>query len=94
MLCDFLPAFDLADRVIVTEIYPAGEQPITGVSGRQIAEGIARRGRAEVLYAPRKEEVPDLVVDLARPGDLVITMGAGDIWKACEEIVRRLQEKA
>ena len=93
LLSDFLPAFDLADRVIVTEIYPAGEQPIAGVSGRQIAEGIARRRRPEVLYAPRKEDVPDLVVDLARPGDLVITMGAGDIWKACEEIVRRLGER-
>lgn len=91
LLSDFLPAFDLADQVIITEIYPAGEPPIAGVSGRQIAEGIARRGRPEVLYAPRREEVSDLVVDLARPGDLVITMGAGDIWKACEEIVRRLQ---
>jgi UDP-N-acetylmuramate--alanine ligase len=93
LLPDFLPAFDLADRIIVTEIYPAGEAPIANVSGRQIAEGIARRGGPQILYVPRKEEIPDLVVDLARPGDLVITMGAGDIWKACEEIVRRLEER-
>ena len=92
LLSDFLPAFDLADRVIVTEIYPAGEAPIAGVSGRQIVEGLTRRGRAEVLYIERKEEVPDLVIEQARPGDLVITMGAGDIWKACDEIVRRLEQ--
>jgi UDP-N-acetylmuramate--alanine ligase len=91
LLSDFVPAFDFADRVIVTEIYPAGEAPIAGVSGRQIAEGIGRRGRPEVLFVERKEEVPELVLDLARPGDLVITMGAGDIWKACEEIVDRLE---
>jgi len=94
LLSDFVSAFDLADRVIVTEIYPAGEAPIAGVSGRQIAEGIGRRGRPEVLFVERKEEVPDLVLELARPGDLVITMGAGDIWKACEEIVHRLEAGA
>jgi len=92
LLSEFLPAFDLADRLIVTEIYPAGEAPIAGVSGRQIAEGVARRGGPEVLYVQRKEEIPGLVAEMARPGDMIITMGAGDIWKACEEIVRRLQE--
>ena len=92
LLSDFLQAFDLADRVIVTGIYPAGEAPIAGVSGRQIAEGVARQGRAEVLYIERKEEIPDLVIELARPGDLVMTMGAGDIWKTCDEIVRLLEQ--
>lgn len=90
LLSDFPPAFDLADRVVATGIYPAGEAPLAGISGRQIADGIARRGRAQVLYTERKEEVADLVIEMARPGDLVITMGAGDIWKVCEEIVRRL----
>jgi UDP-N-acetylmuramate--alanine ligase len=93
LLSEFLPAFDLADRLILTEIYPAGETPIAGISGRQIAEGVARRGGPEVLYAQRKEEIPELVTEMARPGDLIITMGAGDIWKACDEIVRRLEER-
>jgi UDP-N-acetylmuramate--alanine ligase len=93
LLSEFLPAFDLADLLIVTDIYPAGEAPIPGISGRVIAEGIARRGGPEVLYMSSKEDVPDHVVALARPGDLVITMGAGDIWKASEEIVRRLEER-
>jgi UDP-N-acetylmuramate--alanine ligase len=90
LLPEFLTAFDLADRVIVTDIYPAGEPPIPGVSGRQIAEGLAQRGRTEVSYVSRRDEAGGLVVELARPGDLVITMGAGDIWKVSEEIVRLL----
>jgi UDP-N-acetylmuramate--alanine ligase len=91
LLPDFVEAFDLAHRVIVTEIYPAGEAPIAGVSGRQIAEGIERRGRPEVRFVDRKDQVPEMVRELARPGDMVLTMGAGDIWKACEQIVRRLE---
>jgi UDP-N-acetylmuramate--alanine ligase len=90
LLSEFVMAFDLADRVIVTDIYPAGEPPIPGVSGRQIAEGLAQRGRTEVSYVSRRDEAGGLVVELARPGDLVITMGAGDIWKVSEEIVRLL----
>jgi UDP-N-acetylmuramate--alanine ligase len=94
LLADFVEAFDLAHRVIVTEIYPAGEAPIAGVSGRQIAEGITRRGRPEVRFVDGKDEVPEMVRELARPGDMVITMGAGDIWKACELIVRCLEAGA
>ncbi|MBZ0160722.1 UDP-N-acetylmuramate--L-alanine ligase [Candidatus Methylomirabilis sp.] len=93
LLHEFAPAFDLADQVIITEIYPAGEAPIDGVSGRRLADGIAGRGRSKVLYVERKEEIPDRVVDLARPGDLVITMGAGDIWKTGEQIVNRLEDR-
>jgi UDP-N-acetylmuramate--alanine ligase len=93
LLPEFASAFDLADQVIITEIYPAGEAPIAGVSGRQIADGVADRNRPKVLYVERKEEIPDRVVELARPGDLVITMGAGDIWKAGEQIINRLQER-
>ncbi len=91
LLAEFPPAFDLADRVCVTEIYPAGESPIAGVTGRQIADGIARRGRPDVLFIEHKEDIATLVVELARPGDLIITMGACDISKACEEILHRLE---
>ena len=92
LLHEFTSAFDLADQVIITEIYPAGEAPIAGVSGRQMADGVIGRNGPKVLYVERKEEIPDRVVDLARPGDVVITMGAGDIWKAGDEIVRRLKD--
>jgi UDP-N-acetylmuramate--alanine ligase len=94
LLPEFASAFDVADQVIITGIYPAGEAPIAGVSGRQIADGVVGRKGPEVLYVERKEEIPDRVVELARPGDLVITMGAGDIWKAGEQIIDRLQPSA
>jgi UDP-N-acetylmuramate--alanine ligase len=93
LLPEFAAAFDAADHVIITEIYPAGEAPIPGVSGRQIADAVVGRSNARVLYVERKEEIPDRVVSLARPGDLIITMGAGDIWKAGEQIINRLQER-
>lgn len=94
LLHEFTSAFDLADQVIITEIYPAGEAPIVGVSGRQMADGVIGRNGPKVIHVERKEEIAGRVVDLARPGDLVVTMGAGDIWKASDEIVRRLNEAA
>jgi len=88
---DFATAFYQADRLFVTEIYPAGEQPIPGVHGGQIAEEVKEHGHKSVTYVPVKEDLVDAVLAVARPGDIVLTMGAGDIWKIGEEIVRRLE---
>jgi UDP-N-acetylmuramate--alanine ligase len=90
---EFATAFYQADRLFVTEIYPAGEPPIPGVHGGQIAEGAKGHGHKSVTYVPVKEELPEAVTAVARPGDMVLTMGAGDIWKVGEEIVRRLQRE-
>jgi UDP-N-acetylmuramate--alanine ligase len=91
LLRDFFTAFYQADRLFVTEIYPAGEPPIAGVSGQQIAEGVALHGHKSVTYIAPKEDLGDAVLAAVRPGDIVLTMGAGDIWKVGEEIVRRLE---
>jgi UDP-N-acetylmuramate--alanine ligase len=90
LLRDFSTAFYQADVVIVTEVYAAGEPVIPGVSGRQIAEGALEHGHRNVTFVKDKEAVPDLLLPVLRPGDLVITMGAGDIWQIGEEIMRRL----
>ncbi len=90
LLQEFFTAFYQADRLFVTEIYPAGEPPIPGVSGRQIAEGVAGHGHRNVTYLPAKEELADAVLGVVRPGDMVITLGAGDIWRVAEEVARRL----
>jgi len=90
LLRDFSTAFYQADVVIVTEVYAAGEAVIPGVSGRQIAEGALEHGHRNVTFVKDKEAVPDLLLPVLRPGDLVITMGAGDIWQIGEEIMRRL----
>ncbi len=90
LLQEFATAFYQADRLFVTEIYPAGERPIPGVHGGQIAEAVTHHGHKSVIYVPVKEDLVDAVLAVARPGDIVMTMGAGDIWKIGEEIVRKL----
>jgi UDP-N-acetylmuramate--alanine ligase len=91
LLKEFWTAFYQADVLLVTEIYPAGEPPIPGVSGRQIAEGVAEHGHRNVTFVPRREDLAAAAVAAAQPGDMIFTLGAGDIWRTGEEIVRRLE---
>lgn len=88
---EFAGAFDQADEVVLTEIYaPPGERPIEGVTGRALADEVRRRGGASVHFVPAREQVADLVLSLVRSGDVVVTMGAGDIWKVAYELAERL----
>jgi UDP-N-acetylmuramate--alanine ligase len=91
LLQEFATAFYQADRLFVTEIYPAGERPIPGVHGGQIAEAVANHGHKSVTYIRAKEDLVGAVLAVARPGDVVLTMGAGDIWKIGEQIVQILE---
>jgi len=76
----FGSAFDHADVAVVTEVYGAGEEPRPGVSGKLVADEILRRHPGKnVAYLPRAADIVDWLRDTAREGDLVITMGAGDI---------------
>lgn len=91
LLGEFSTAFYQADRLFVTEIYPAGEAPIPGVSGRQIADGVAGHGHRHVTYVADKSELAKAVLDQVTPGDMVLTLGAGDVWRVGEEILDRLR---
>ena len=82
-------ALAAADLVIVTEIYAAREQPMAGVSGRQVADA-ARRAGVEVRFEPTRAEVGRRVYESLAPGDVVITLGAGDITRVGPELVRWL----
>lgn len=88
---EFAHAFDDADVVFMTEVYPAGEQPIPGVSGARLAETITSAGHPSVTFIEQKETLPDQVLPFLKSGDLVLTMGAGDIWKAGTAILARLE---
>jgi UDP-N-acetylmuramate--alanine ligase len=88
---EFTHAFDQADVVFMTEIYAAGEQAIPGVSGAKLAEVVRTVGHPSVTFVERKESLPDQVMPHLKPGDLVLTLGAGDIWKAGTGIVARLE---
>ncbi len=88
---EFGGAFREADRVWVLDVYPAGEAPIAGVSGRTVVESALEQGSAHVAYAPDAFAVVAAVVAEARPGDLVLTLGAGDVWKLADEILGLLR---
>lgn len=86
----FGPAFDSADSVLITEIYSAGEDPIPGVTGRSVLDEIRKNGK------PHSEFVPDLetgcasAVKMAKKGDFILTLGAGDVGKCGERILALL----
>jgi UDP-N-acetylmuramate--alanine ligase len=92
---DFGRAFFNADVLVITDVYPAREEPIQGVSGELIANAAKEFGHKQVHYVPDKKEVPAYLMTITRPGDMVITMGAGDIWKFGEEFIslRKAAEK-
>ena len=84
---DFGRAFFNADVLIVTDVYPAREEPIQGVTGELIANAAKEVGHKQVHYVPEKKDVPGYLMTITRPGDMVITMGAGDIWKFGEQFI-------
>jgi UDP-N-acetylmuramate--alanine ligase len=88
LLEEFGGAFFLADMVIVTDIYAAGEDPIPGVDGSLIADALVRHGHPAAIYEPRREKLPKLLGDTLRQGDILVTLGAGDIWKVGDALVR------
>jgi len=89
---DFLTAFYDADILILTDIYPAGEDPIEGVEAKALFEGLREYGHKDVTYLVDKKEIIEYLLRIIAPGDLVITLGAGDIWQVSEELVNRLNE--
>jgi UDP-N-acetylmuramate--alanine ligase len=84
---DFGPAFAEADVVVVTDVYPAGEPPLPGVSGLLVADAVAAaRGGRDVHYAASRAELVAVLGDLLAPGDLCLTLGAGDLTTLPDEL--------
>lgn len=79
-----------ADSVIVTSIYGAGEEPISGVTAELVVKAALQSGHRDVTYIADKGEIADRLVKILRQGDLLVTLGAGDVWKVGEEVLRRL----
>jgi UDP-N-acetylmuramate--alanine ligase len=90
---DFTRCFNKADLLIVTEVYPAGEQPIPGANGQALAEAVRAHGHHAVLYVPDKKDVAQKLLDEVRPGDLVIALGAGDINASARQLVASLEKE-
>jgi UDP-N-acetylmuramate--alanine ligase len=84
-LCrEFGSAFDDADRVVITDVYPASEQPIPGVTGKTIVDEIVRHGHRSVTYQPLLQSVHRDVGNILETGDLVLSLGAGNIHEQVE----------
>jgi UDP-N-acetylmuramate--alanine ligase len=91
---EFGASFSSADAVLVTEVYGAGEMPQPGVNGKLIVDAICEtRGHPEVYYIPQQDAIPAVLQNVSRRGDLVLTLGAGDISKAGEELLNILEEQ-
>lgn len=88
---EFTNAFSDADTLIITDIYSAGEKPIPGVSAELLVEGIKKNCGKEVIYLPKQDDIVTCIAKYAKPGNLILTMGAGNIYMVGEKIVRALK---
>jgi UDP-N-acetylmuramate--alanine ligase len=88
---DFLTCFEGADRLVLTEIYAAGEEPIAGMSGKKLYNALKRRGHLDVEFVADKEAIADRLSRRLKAGDVVLTLGAGDIHRVGEAILDGLR---
>ncbi|HEU5181920.1 MAG TPA: cyanophycin synthetase, partial [Candidatus Polarisedimenticolia bacterium] len=86
---EFARCFGDADVLAVTDIYPAGEAPVPGVDADSLAQAIRGAGHGDVTLVKSLKDVPAFLSERVRPGDLVITMGAGSVWRAGEEFLKQ-----
>ncbi|KOR28916.1 hypothetical protein TI04_09920 [Achromatium sp. WMS2] len=76
---DFVQILTQADLLLLTEVYPAGEEPIAGASGKNLSQAIRAHGIIEPIFAITVSELPKLIDHVAQDGDLILILGAGDI---------------
>jgi len=88
---EFLTAFEGADRLVLTEIYPAGEDPIDGATGAALYQAIKRKGHLDIEFVADKNQIVAQVTAKLSPGDVALTLGAGDIYKIGDQLVEALR---
>ncbi len=86
----FVISFNEADILVVTSIFSAGESAIEGISAEWLSQGIKEHGHKEVFFCPRLEDMLSTLLSVVRPGDLVITLGAGNIYEVGERLLKEL----
>jgi UDP-N-acetylmuramate--alanine ligase len=93
LMKEFCSAFNDADHLIVTGIHPGGEDPIEGVSGNQLAEGVKKFGHKKVEFIEDKKEAHEHLLNITQPGDVLITLGAGNVWEMGRDFLANLPER-
>jgi UDP-N-acetylmuramate--alanine ligase len=90
LFAEFTVSFDNADDLVMMDIYPAGEPPINGITTEALVNAMKKVG---VSHIKGKEEVARFVASRVSAGDVVLTLGAGDVWEVGEKILRGLEER-
>ena len=90
---DFAEVLSQVDVLLLTEVYAAGEPPIAGADGRALARAIRSRGRVDPVFVQKAQELPEALAGLLKDGDLLLTLGAGDIGAVAAELPARLTDK-
>lgn len=93
LMDEFATSFNQADILLLTDIYPAGEKPIKGVTGKALYEEIQEFGHKNVYFEKDLGKIPDLVEKMAKPEDMIFVLGAGNINKVIPEIIKRLERR-
>jgi UDP-N-acetylmuramate--alanine ligase len=93
LLREFFTAFNQADVLFLLDIYPAGEDPIPGVKAENLYEGIKGHGHKDVTLVSDRKEILDHLIPRLKSGDIVITLGAGDVWKIGETLLDELEKR-
>lgn len=88
LMQEFTGSFDNADILIVTDIYPAGEKPVEGINSERLCDAIRKHGHKDVVFIPDKNDIYCYIKKIIMPGDMIITLGAGDIWKTGRQILQ------
>ena len=86
---DFVQVLSKVDVLIVTEVYAAGEEPIAAADSRHLCRSIRQRGILDPIFVENIDDIPDLVTDLVRPGDIVLTQGAGSVNQIAATLAQR-----
>jgi UDP-N-acetylmuramate--alanine ligase len=89
---EFCPSLLHAEVLLLTEVYAAGEPPLPGVSSRLIYEGVQALGHRQAIFAPTPEALVSHLLRLVQRGDVVLTLGAGDVWKVGEQVLAALRK--
>ncbi|MBW2650606.1 MAG: UDP-N-acetylmuramate--L-alanine ligase [Deltaproteobacteria bacterium] len=90
---EFLGSFDDAGALILTDIYAASEKKIKGVHSMNLCKSIKDNGHGDVMYLSGFKEIVDHLTGIVKPGDVVMTLGAGDVWKIGEDLLGRLGDQ-
>jgi UDP-N-acetylmuramate--alanine ligase len=87
---EFSVSFEGVDSLILLDIYPAGERPIQGITSDVLCDRIKKNSRVDVIYKPDREDAINHLVSVMKSADILLTLGAGDVWKLGEKALERL----